>query len=132
MANKLKKEFISIDKQHSFTISIIEDTAYFVLNYIGKGTTPPPAPKIIEKVGKEEEEKEVFAISYKIFLLLLKDGFQYMTNNGIKYVKQQINYEDKETFKKSFFIEENNILIAKTNIDDFLIELCEALGMNRL
>ena len=55
-----------------------------------------------------------------------------MTNNGIKYVKQQINYEDKETFKKSFFIEENNILIAKTNIDDFLIELCEALGMNRL
>ena len=109
MANKLKKEFISIDKEHSFTISIIEDTAYFALNPI--------------QFNPEE---------YKTFLLLLKNGFQYMINNGIKYVKQQINYEDKESFKKSSFIEENNILIAKTNINDFLIELCDALGMNRL
>ena len=55
-----------------------------------------------------------------------------MVNNSIKYVKQEINYEDKESFKKSTFIEEDNILIAKTNIEDFLIELCDVLGMNRL
>jgi hypothetical protein len=107
MVNKSELKFISIDKQHSFTIFIIEDTAYFTLHDI-------------------KPEK------YKTFLLELKKGFQYMVNNGIKYVKQEINYEDKESFKKSSFIEENNILIAKTNIEDFLVELCDVLGMHRL
>ena len=102
-------EFISIDKEHSFKISLIEDTAYFALH---------PTQFNPEK--------------YKTFLLLLKNAFQYMVNHSIKYVKQQINFEDKESFKRSSFIEENNILIAKTNIDDFLIELCDALGMHRL
>jgi hypothetical protein len=55
-----------------------------------------------------------------------------MVNNSIKYVKQQINHEDKESFKRSSFIEEDNILIAKTDIEYFLVELCDALGMHRL
>lgn len=99
--------FTSTDKEHSFIISIIEDTAYFSLLTLNP-------------------EK------YKTFLLLLKKAFEYMISNNIKYIKQRINHNDKESFKKSSFIEENNTLIVKTNIEDFLFELCDALGINRL
>lgn len=102
-----QKDFISIDKNHSFTIKIIEDTAYFNINYLNP-------------------EK------YKTFLLLLKIAFEYLIKNNIIYVKQQINNDDKVNFKRSTFIEENNIIIVKTNISDFLFEICDALGMNRL
>lgn len=101
------KNFVSVDKYHSFTITLIEEVAYFKL----------------ELVNPEK---------YKTFLLLLKNGFEYMVNNKIKYVKQQINYEDKINFQRSIFIEENDILIVKTQINDFLFELCDALGINRL
>lgn len=107
MINKSELKFLSIDKEHLFNISIIEDTAYFTLHNIN--------PQ-----------------KYKTFLLLLKNAFDYMVNNNIKYVKQQINHEDRESFKRSSFIEEDNILIAKTNIEYFLVELCDALGMHRL
>jgi hypothetical protein len=107
MTTKSELKFVSIDKEHLFKISIIEDTAYFIMCNINP-------------------EK------YKTFLLLLKDAYQYMVNNSIKYVKQQINHEDKESFKRSSFIEEDNILIAKTDIEYFLVELCDALGMHRL
>jgi hypothetical protein len=105
--NIIPKQFISIDKEHILNITLIEDTAYFA----------------IELLNSKE---------YKTFLLLLKKVFEYMKNNNVKYVKQQINYEDKELFKKSSFVEENNILIVKTDIDIFIYELCDALGMNRL
>jgi hypothetical protein len=101
------QQFTSIDKFHSFGITILEDTAYFAL-------------------------RSVEPSQYKTFLLLLKRGFEYMKQNNVKYVKQQINVEDKESFKKSNVIEENNVLIVKTNIDDFLFEICDAIGMHRL
>jgi len=101
------QQFTSIDKLHSFGITILEDTAYFAL-------------------------RSVEPSQYKTFLLLLKKGFEYMKMHNVKFVKQQINTEDKDSFKKSIFIEENNILIVKTNIDDFLFELCDAIGMHRL
>lgn len=101
------KEFISIDKNHSLNINIIDDTAYFTINYLNP-------------------EK------YKTFLLLLKLAFEYMVNNNVKYIKQRINEEDKINFKNSIFIEEDDIVIVKTNIDNFLFELCDALGMQRL
>ena len=101
------RQFTSIDKCHSFGITILEDTAYFVLYNVDPS-------------------------HYKTFLLLLKNGFEYMNFHKIKYVKQQINAEDKESFKKSVIIEENNILIVKTNIEDFLLEICDAIGMHRL
>ena len=100
-------KFTSIDNFHSFNILVIEDTAYFSLLTIN--------PE-----------------NYKTFLLLLKRGFDYMLANNVKYVKQHINHEDKESFKKSSFVEEDNVLIAKVKIEDFLIELCDALGMHRL
>lgn len=101
------KKFVSVDKYHSFNVTILEDTAYFVL-----GTVEPS--------------------HYKTFLLLLKIGFEYLMNNKVKYVKQQINAEDKELFKRSTIIEDGNITIVKTNIDDFLFELCDAMGITRL
>jgi hypothetical protein len=101
------KKFISIDKLHSFEITILEDTSYFVILSL--------EPK-----------------HYKTFLLLLKKGFEYMKSNNVKYVKQTITLEDKELFKKSSFVEENNVLIVKTDIDMFLEELCNAMGMQRL
>jgi hypothetical protein len=101
------KKFISIDKKHSYNITILDETAYLVLCAIEPS-------------------------SYKTFLLLLKSGFEYMKNNNIKYVKQQINIEDKKLFKKSTFIEENNMIIVKTEIDDFIFEICDALGIKRL
>ena len=101
------RQFTSIDRFHSFGITILEDTAYFAL-------------------------RDVEPSQYKTFLLLLKKGFEYMKANNVKYVKQQVNPEDKESFKKSVVIEENNILIVKTKIDDFLFEICDAIGIHRL
>lgn len=101
------KNFYSIDKYHSFNINIIEDTAYFSINTI-------------------KPEK------YKTFLLLLKSGFEYMIKMNVKYVKQYITKEDINCFQKSTIIEENNTVIVKTKIEDFLFELCDALGIQRL
>lgn len=101
------KQFSSIDKEHQLYIDIIEDTAYFT----------------IEIINPEK---------YKTFLLLLKTIFEYMLNNNVKYVKQYINYNDIENFKNSEIYSERDVIIVKTKIEDFLFELCDALGMNRL
>ncbi len=55
-----------------------------------------------------------------------------MISNNIKYVKQYINEDDIENFKKSEILREYNFLIVKTKIEDFLIEIYDALGMQRL
>ena len=101
------KKFVSIDKAHEFSINIIEDIAYFN----------------IERIEPSQ---------YKTFLLTLKKGFEYMLENNVLFVKQQINKEEKELFKTSTFIELDESLIVKTSINDFLFELCDALGINRL
>jgi hypothetical protein len=103
----MSKEFISLDKNHSISIDTIENTAYFKINYL-----------------KVE--------NYKTFLLLLKNCIEYMVNNKIEYIKQYINEEDKENFKKSTFIESMGIIIVKTHINDFVYELCDALGIKRI
>lgn len=104
---EMLKKFVSLDKNHSFTIGIIETTAYFQ----------------IENINPEY---------YKTFLLLLKQGFTYMTEKHVNYVKQRINAEDMEFFKKSTFIREDSVIIAKTPIEDFLFELADCLGIKRL
>lgn len=101
----MEKHFCSMG--HAFKISIVDDTAYFQLEQL-----------------KEE--------NYKTFLLLLKNGFEYMCDNKVKYVKQYINEDDIVNFKKSEFLKNNDIVIVKTHIDDFLYELTGALGFNRL
>lgn len=102
----MSKNFISIDKYHQFNINILDDTAYFAIE-------------------RYEPDK------YKTFLLLLKTGFEYMVNNNVKYVKQYIMEDDINEFKKSQIISENGIFVAKTNIEDFLFELCDAMGFQR-
>ena len=92
------KTFVSIDKNHSFTMEIIETTCYFRIEML--------EPK-----------------KYKTFLLLLKKGFEFMIENNIKYVKLKINKEDKNNFRRCTFIEEEDITIVKISIDDFLIEI---------
>lgn len=101
------KKFISMDKFHEFSINIIEEIAFFK----------------IERIEPSQ---------YKTFLLTLKKGFEYMLEHNVLYVKQQINKEDKELFKTSTFIELEDGLIVKTCINEFLFELCDALGINRL
>ncbi len=103
----ISKDFISLDKKHSFSIDSIGDTTYFTINYLSYEY-------------------------YKTFLLLLKIAFEYMVNNNIKYVKLRINEEDKINFKRSSFIQEDDVVIVKIVITDFLLELCDALGIQRL
>ena len=107
MNNIIEKTFKSIDDKHSFNIMIIEDTAYFEITSI--------------------ESKY-----YKSFLLILKDGFDYMCKYNVKYVKQTVTENDIEFFNKSEIIKQNNKVIIKTNINDFLIEICDALAIQHL
>jgi hypothetical protein len=101
------KKFISVDKNHEININIIDDTAYFSINILNYE-------------------------NYKTFLLLLKSSFEYLIYNNVKYVKQYINEDDIDNFKKSDILRENNLVIVKTKIEDFIIELYDALGMQRL
>lgn len=106
----ISKKFLSIDDAHSFEININEeakDSAYFT----------------IEKVTPEH---------YKTFLLLLKDGFEYMIKNKISIVKQIINSTDIEFFKKSTISYYHNYVIISTNIEFFLEDICNGLGIQRL
>lgn len=96
--------FDSIDNCHSINIKLIGDTAYFAI------TSYDP-----EQI--------------KTFLLLLKKTVDYMSKNNIKYVKQQINKDDIPSFTKSSFIQNENIVFVKTYIEDFISEICNALGI---
>jgi hypothetical protein len=101
------KNFISIDKCHKFNINIIDNTAYFAI------------------VSIEPTE-------CKTFLLLLKTGIEYMATNKVQFVKQHIIEEDVIEFKNSHIISENGVFVVKTKIEDFLFELCNVLGIQRL
>jgi hypothetical protein len=105
--NFISKKFVSIDNKHSFTILIIEDTAYFSIDIIDQS-------------------------QYKTFLFLLKNGIEYMCDNNIKYVKQNIMDSDANLFKKSTIIHQYDCIVVKTHINDFIEEICDALGINRL
>ena len=111
MSNKnINKKFVSIDDAHSFEINISEESsesAYF----------------IIEKITPEH---------YKTFLLILKDGFEYMIKNNILIVKQIINSTDIEYFKKSTISYYNNYVVISTNIEYFLEDICNGLGIQKL
>ena len=107
MNNIHTKKFISIDDAHSFEITIHDDYAFFII-----GNVVPE--------------------HYKTFLLILKDGFQYMTNNNVKYVKQYINITDVEFFINSTKSYYNDYVIIKTDIEYFLDEICNGLGIKKL
>ena len=102
------KKFISIDRTHEIDTSIIDDFCYLT----------------IIKITSE---------NYKTLLLLFKDIILYLHLNNVKYIKQFIHNEDKESFKKSTIIasdEYNNFVWITTNIVDFMEEICNALNIN--
>ena len=108
--NKLitDKKFISIDQAHEIDTSIIEDFCYL----------------IIIKITPE---------SYKTLLLLFKDIILYLNLRDVKYIKQFIHSEDKESFKNSTINasdEYDNFVWITTNIVDFIEEICRALNIN--
>jgi hypothetical protein len=84
------KIFNSVDKLHIISITICDDIAYF---------------KII-----------IFEFEYvKTFLLLFKECIEYLNNNNIKIVKQEIDNKDFELFK-------NSKICNKTSEDTSIIE----------
>ncbi len=112
----ITKVFKSIDNKHSCTLTIypdisLENICYFSINNL------------------EYEH-------YKTFLLLLKRTYEYMCNNNVKYIKQFINIEDVELFRNSHIIyinnNNNNDIIVKTNIVDFIDEICYAVGIQQI
>jgi hypothetical protein len=103
----ISNKFISIDRCHQINLNIIDDTAYFT----------------IETLNHEK---------CKTFLLLLQTSIDFMIKNNVKFIKQHIMEEDVSEFKKSEIISENGVFVVKTKIEDFLFELCDALGIKGL
>lgn len=94
------KIFSSIDKLHYISITITENTAYF---------------RVIECDYE----------NIKTFLLLLKECMEYLKDNNIKIVRQEIVKEEFELFKYSNIMDKtnsNNVMI-ETKIKDFINEL---------
>lgn len=104
----LKKIFNSLDKKHQIEITIIDDIAWFNIN----------------KLDYEH---------CKTFLILMKDVIEFFNLNDIKYIKQYIYEEDLVFFKKSSFIDiGNKQYVVSTEIINFLFELTNVLGINKL
>jgi hypothetical protein len=66
------------------------------------------------------------------FLSLIKDICHYIIKNKVEIIVQTINKNDYKLFKNSqiIFKNEDNYLI-QTNKNDFLDEICNALGINQ-
>lgn len=104
----LSKIFDSIDMKHQIEIKIIDDISWF-------------------NIIKIDYEK------CKTFLILLKSVIEYLNLNNVKFIKQYIYEEDLKFFEKSSFLDiNNNQYIISTDIRDFLLELVNALGVNKL
>ncbi len=103
------KLFNSIDKKHQIEISILDDVGWFNIN----------------KLDCE---------SCKTFLLLLKQVMEYLSLNNIKYIKQHIMYEDLDNFPNSSHVESanGNYYIVSIDIENFVLESVNALGINKL
>ena len=101
------KIFTSIDKYHIIGITLTDDIAYF---------------KIIN-----------FEFEYvKTFLLLFKECIEYLKDNNIKTVKQEIINTDFELFKNSKIsnkTSENNIMI-ETEFIHFIDEIYNVFNIN--
>jgi hypothetical protein len=108
LQNEFNKLFDSIDLKHQIEISVLDDISWFNINKIDYA-------------------------NIKTFLLLLKDILGYLSNKNIKYVKQYINKNDLELFTKSSFIElSDNVVIVSTKIEEFIPEIIDVFGINKL
>ena len=101
------KILTSIDKLHIISITICNDIAYF---------------KIIN-----------FEFEFvKTFLLLFKECIEYLKDNNIKIVKQEIENEDFKLFKNSKMYNKTshfNIMI-ETDFINFIDEIYSVFDIN--
>jgi hypothetical protein len=100
--------FVSVDKSHEINTTILDELCYLT----------------IIKITPE---------NYKTLLLLFKDIILYLNLKNVKYIKQFIHNNDKNSFKKSTineFDEDKNFVWITTNIIDFMEEICFALNIN--
>lgn len=106
MNNQLiQKEFISIDKYHTISTSIIDDIAWF-------------------QIIKADLSQ------YKTFFLLIKDCVDYFRLNNIKFIKQCVLSSDVPGFIHSEIVEINESMVTITTpITKFIDELVNALGI---
>lgn len=104
----IKKTFNSIDNKHQIDITIICEIAWF-------------------NIIKLDFE------SFKTFLILLKDVMIYIKDNKCEYIKQYINKNDVEYFKKSSKVElDNDIYSITTKIDNFLDEIINVFDIKKV
>ena len=103
-----EKNFVSVDKSHEINTTILDELCYLT----------------IIKITPE---------NYKTLLLLFKDIILYLNLKNVKYIKQFIHKNDKNSFKKSTINEsdeDKNFVWITTNIIDFMEEICFALNIN--
>jgi hypothetical protein len=103
-----EKNFVSVDKSHEINTTILDELCYLT----------------IIKITPE---------NYKTLLLLFKDIILYLNLKNVKYIKQFIHNNDKNSFKKSTINEsdeDKNFVWITTNIIDFMEEICFALNIN--
>jgi len=102
------KLFNSIDNHHQIEITTIDDISWFNINKLDYP-------------------------NYKTFLILLKDVIKYLSDNEIKFIKQYIRDEDLDYFKNSSYLDiGDNKYVITTNIINFLPEITNALGIQKL
>jgi hypothetical protein len=108
MLNQMNRIFDSIDNKHQIEINIIDNISWFNINKLDFET-------------------------FKTFLILLKDVIIYMKKNKVNCIKQYIMEEDAIFFKKSLIDNlDNNNLIVSTNIDDFVDEIINVMGIKKI
>lgn len=104
----MNRIFDSIDNKHQIEINIIDNISWFNINKLDFET-------------------------FKTFLILLKDVIIYMKKNKVNCIKQYIMEEDAIFFKKSLIDNlDNNNLIVSTNIDDFVDEIINVMGIKKI
>jgi hypothetical protein len=128
----MEKIFTSYDKLHKIRINIIDKECWFNIECLND-------------------------TNCKTFLLLIKEVVNYINDNNIKIIKQYICLDDCKFFQKSIITEygicqisediqrvatkfdsgelninQNNIFIVSTQIEDFIEELINVLQIKRI
>lgn len=106
--NYMNKKFNSIDKKHEIEINIIENISWFNINKLD-----------FEYI--------------KTFLILLKDVLIFLKKNNVQNIKQNIQEDDIKYFKNSEIINLNdNLYCVTTNINNFIDEIINVFGINKI
>ena len=109
----MEKIFTSYDNLHKIRINIIDEECWFNIETFN--TT-----------------------NCKTFLMLIKEVIDYINDNNIKIIKQYVYLDDCKYFQKSIIIKyelsinENNIFIVNTKIEDFIEELINVLQIKKI